>query len=89
MLSGFPVAGTRLSKVEMLKKMIRALGEDRERVLLYEALTMLAATHMTEEEGQCERLRETLRDLLTRATNTPDNHGLIPPADLNRKAWHY
>ncbi len=73
----------------MLKTMIRALGEGRKRVLLHEALTMVAATHVTEEEGQRERLRETLRDLLVRATHIPDNYGLIPQADLNGKAWHY
>lgn len=52
--------------------LIRAMGEDPEKILTSEALTMPAATHITAEDGQYERLQETLRDPLTRATRASD-----------------
>jgi len=58
---------TRVSKIEALKEMVRAMGMNPEQVLNREALTEPGATYLGTEplqNHQCDVLSRTLRELI-------------------------
>ncbi len=70
---------TRMSKIEQLKEMIRAMGENPEQILTREALTRPATTHLDSgafQEQQSQVLTNTLRGLIqSTASGTNQLHG--------------